>query len=239
MKRRNLVAWMLFCAAAVLFAAQTLQAFGMVDLHAEFFAKKGTVVIDPGHGGEDGGSVGAGGELEKDLNLAIALELKKDLERHFFDVVLIRDGDYSVGDQSLSTVAQRKKSDIRKRVEAVENAGECILISIHQNHFSDGRYSGAQMFYSPVDPESARLAESIRQNVVAQLQPENHRECKEAGNDIFLLSHVHVPAVLVECGFLSNAEETRKLCTPEYQKAMAAAIYNGLIDYLQESSAAE
>lgn len=166
------------------------------------------------------------------------MELEKNLKQNNFDVIMIRSSDVSVGDQSLSTIAERKRSDTKSRLRTVEEAGECLLISIHQNHFSEGKYSGAQIFYSGNRPESAELAECIRQNIVDNLQPENKRENKQADGNIYLLKNCQVPAVLVECGFLSNRAETEKLCTESYQKEMAAAIYNGLIDYLQNSTEA-
>ena len=232
MKRKFWV-WILFLGSLALFAAQTLQAFGVVAFHAELFEKKGTIVLDAGHCGEDGGAVGVNGVLEKDVNLAVALELEKHLKLNQFDVIMVRDGDLSVGDQSLGSISARKKSDTKARLRMVEEAGDCILISIHQNHFSQGKYSGAQVFYSNNREESARLAESIRKSIVYSLQPENKRENKAAEENIYLLYHCQVPAVLVECGFLSNPEEAQKLSTGVYQKDMAAAIYNGLLDYLK------
>ncbi len=232
--KRKLAFLLLFCASLALFALQTMQAFGVVGFHADFFEKKGLVVLDAGHGGEDGGASSADGILEKDINLAIALQLEEYLKLHHFDVIMIRDGDYSVGDQSLSTVSERKRSDTKRRLQAIEEAGECIFISIHQNHFSESKYDGAQVFYSGNREESAILAEAIRKNIVGALQPENHRENKKAESNIYLLDRCHVPAVLVECGFLSNPAEAAKLNQKAYQKDMAAAIYNGLIDYLQE-----
>lgn len=232
--KRKLAFLLLFCASLALFALQTMQAFGVVGFHADFFEKKGLVVLDAGHGGEDGGASSADGILEKDINLAIALQLEEYLKLHHFDVIMIRDGDYSVGDQSLSTVSERKRSDTKRRLQAIEEAGECIFISIHQNHFSESKYDGAQVFYSGNREESAILAEAIRKNIVGALQPENHRENKKAESNIYLLDRCHVPAVLVECGFISNPAEAAKLNQKAYQKDMAAAIYNGLIDYLQE-----
>ena len=232
--KRKLFFWVLFCASLVLFCAQTREAFGVVAFHADFFEKKGTIVIDPGHGGEDGGAVGVNGLVEKDINLAIALALAEDLKANNFDVILVRDGDYSVGDQSLSTVAERKRSDTKRRVSLVEETGDCLLVSIHQNQFSQSQYSGAQMFYSPNNEESAQLAECIRQSVVSSLQPENTRQNKEAGEEIYLLTHCQVPAVLVECGFLSNPQEADLLGQESYQNDMAAAIYNGIIDFLEQ-----
>lgn len=230
---KKFVFLLLFCASIALFAMQTMQAFGIVQFHADLFEKKGTIVLDAGHGGEDGGAVGVNEKLEKDINLAIALELEKYLKQNNFEVIMIRSGDYSVGDQTLPTISERKKSDTKNRLRTVEEAGECIFISIHQNHFSESKYDGAQVFYSGNREESAVLAEAIRQNIVSSLQPENHRENKQAEKSIYLLYHCQVPAVLVECGFLSNPSEAEKLGQEIYQKDMAAAIYNGLIDYLQ------
>ena len=202
--------------------------------HADFFEKKTTIVVDAGHGGEDGGAVGVNGSVEKDINLAIALALAEKLKASNFPVVLVRDGDYSVGDQTLNTVAERKRSDTKNRVQLVEETGDCLLISIHQNQFSQSQYSGAQMFYSPNNDESAQLAECIRQSVVNSLQPENTRQNKEAGEEIYLLTHCQVPGVLVECGFLSNPEEAQRLVQQEYQQDMASAIYNGIISFIEQ-----
>lgn len=235
--KRKVFFWVLFCASLILFGVQTIEAFGIVAFHADFFEKKATIVVDAGHGGEDGGAVGVNGLVEKDINLAIALALAENLKANNFQVILVRDGDYSVGDQSLSTVAERKRSDTKKRVRLVEETGECLLVSIHQNQFSQSQYSGAQMFYSPNNPESALLAECIRESVVSSLQPDNTRQNKEAGEEIYLLTHCQVPAVLVECGFLSNPEEANLLSQEAYQQDMAAAIYNGIVSFLEQREA--
>ncbi len=232
--KEKIVFWVLFCTSLAFFGIQTMEAFGIVAFHADFFEKKTTIIIDAGHGGEDGGAVGIDGLVEKDINLAIALNLAEALKANQFPVILVRDGDYSVGDPSLSTVAERKRSDTKRRAQLVEETGECLLISIHQNFFGESQYSGAQMFYSGNNEESSTLAECIRQSIVGSLQPENTRQNKEAGEEIYLLNHVSVPAVLVECGFLSNPEEARSLSQPQYQKDMAAAIYNGIVDYLEQ-----
>ena len=232
--KRKILFWVLFCASLALFGIQTIEAFGIVAFHAEFFEKKPTIVVDAGHGGEDGGAVGVNGLVEKEINLAIALALADDLKASNFPVVLVRDSDYSVGDQTLSTVAERKRSDTKRRVQLVEETGDCILVSIHQNQFSQSQYKGAQMFYSPNNSESALLAECIRQSVVGSLQPENTRQNKEAGEDIYLLTHCQVPGVIVECGFLSNPEEANLLGQEEYQQDMAAAIYNGIISFVEQ-----
>ena len=225
---------LLFCCALGLFCLQTWEALGIVAFHADFWREKPTIVVDAGHGGEDGGAVGVNGLVEKEVNLAIATALAQELRAHQFTVVMVREGDYAVGDSSLPTVAQRKRSDTQRRLQMVEEAGDCLLISIHQNHFSQSQYKGAQMFYSPNHKESALLAEALRQSVVESLQPENTRQNKEAGEEIYLLNHCPVPGVLVECGFLSNPEEAQLLGQESYQKEMAAALYNGIIAFLEQ-----
>lgn len=235
---KRYAAWLLFFAALALFGAQTMRAFGVVAFHADFFEKKGTVVVDAGHGGEDGGATGVHGELEKDINLAIALELQRLLEQHQFQVVMVRDWDTDLSDQNLPTVAQRKRSDLQRRLRLVEESGGCVLLSIHQNFFTESQYSGAQVFYSANDPRGEALAEAIRASIVETLQPENTRQNK-VGEGVYLLEQCQVPAVLVECGFLSNPEEAAALADPDYQKRMAQAIYNGLVRYLKETPANE
>ena len=235
---KHYAAWLLFFAAMALFGAQTMRAFGVVAFHADFFEKKGTVVVDAGHGGEDGGATGVHGELEKDINLAIALELQRLLEQHQFEVVMVRDWDTDLADQNLPTVAQRKRSDLRQRLRLVEESGGCVLLSIHQNFFTESQYSGAQVFYSANDPRGEALAEAIRASIVETLQPENTRQNK-VGEGVYLLEQCQVPAVLVECGFLSNPEEAAALADPDYQKRMAQAIYNGLVRYLKDTPANE
>ena len=235
---KRYAAWLLFFAALALFGVQTMRAFGVVAFHADFFEKKGTVVVDAGHGGEDGGATGVHGELEKDINLAIALELQRLLEQHQFQVVMVRDWDTDLSDQNLPTVAQRKRSDLRQRLRLVEESGGCVLLSIHQNFFTESQYSGAQVFYSANDPRGEALAEAIRASITETLQPENTRQNK-VGEGVYLLEQCQVPAVLVECGFLSNPEEAAALADPDYQKRMAQAIYNGLVRYLKETPANE
>ena len=145
---------------------------------------------------------------------------------------LTREEDVSIGDNTLPTVRERKVSDVHRRLELVEEDPASILVSIHQNYFTQEKYSGAQMFYSPNNGESAALAESIRQSVVGLLQPENTRENKPATDDIYLLWNARQPAVLVECGFLSNGEEAALLAQEAYRDQVAFCIYDGIVRYL-------
>ncbi len=196
-----------------------------------------TIVIDPGHGGEDGGAGGASSAaLEKDLNLSISLKLQKFLETAGFRVVMTRTTDVSIGDKTLDTVRERKVSDIHNRLKIVQAQDDCLLISVHQNHFTESQYSGAQMFYSTKNAGSKDLAENIKSRVVELLQPENKRETKPATDSIYLLWNTKIPAVLVECGFLSNPSEAAKLNDKTYQEQMAFAICSGILDYAHSNS---
>lgn len=231
--RRPRGLWLLTLALLGIWAVCTVNAFQTISNQAGKLRQTPvTVVLDAGHGGEDGGASSADGALEKDLNLAIAQRLRPMLESSGFRVVMIRDSDISVGDEKLETVRERKVSDLHNRLHMVEAEGECILLSIHQNHFSESQYHGTQIFYSPNVPESADLAQAIQDSVKGLLQPENSRECKPAGSSIYLLWNAQVPAVIIECGFLSNPSEAQMLQEPAYQGQMAFAIWNGFMDYL-------
>lgn len=190
-----------------------------------------TVVLDAGHGGEDGGASGKSGVLEKVINLAIAEDLEQLLTASGYRVVMTRTGDAALSDEGLDTIRERKTSDMHNRLKLVEAQGNCYFISIHQNSFPQSQYSGTQVFYSKNDEESKPLAEDIRARVAGLLQNDNKRATKPATSSIYLLWEAKVPAVLVECGFLSNSAEESKLNDPDYQKRMAFAIYNGFLDY--------
>ncbi len=224
------VAILLMCGAAA-FAVQENLLF--TDMHVSSMQSTGyTIILDAGHGGEDGGAVSGDGAMEKDINLEITQKLRPLLEASGIQVVTIRDSDIDVANKELETVRERKVSDLHNRLQLAEEIENGILVSIHQNHFSESQYYGTQIFYSPNDPQSQSLAECIRSTVVQMLQPENKRECKAAGSSIYLLWNSTNPAVIVECGFLSNPSEAKKLQDPEYQSQMAFAIWSGLMDFL-------
>lgn len=189
-----------------------------------------TVIIDAGHGGEDSGAV-ANGIFEKDINLSIALKLRDMLRAAGYQVRMTREEDISVYDDSASTTREKKVSDMNKRVSMINSDDGNILISIHQNKFEQSKYSGAQIFYSKNTDESFRLAEAVRRSVTGLLQPDNKRELKPDEGSIFILKKAQVPAIIVECGFLSNADEAAKLSDDEYQTKMAFAIMCGFLDY--------
>ena len=190
-----------------------------------------TVIIDAGHGGEDGGAVGKGGVVEKDINLPIAMKTAESLKKSGYDVVLTRDGDYAVYSEEARTLREKKVSDIHNRFAIIEDSGDCIFVSIHMNHFDSAYVCGAQTFYSGNNPESKKLADSVQSAIKTLVQPENERVTKKATSSIYLLYYAQVPAIMVECGFISNENEAAKLQTTEYQNQMAAAISEGLNHY--------
>lgn len=191
------------------------------------------IIVDAGHGGMDGGTSAADGTKEKDINLSIARKLNLLLVASGYKTVMLRNDDALIGDNSLSTIRARKVSDIRKRLEVAESYPESILVSIHQNYYSVPKYNGAQVFYSTNSPKSKILAQSIQDSVVNGLQPDNNRKIKAVGSDIYLLYNCTLPAVMVECGFMSNESEAEKLKTDSYQTQMALSIMQGILNYLE------
>ena len=188
-------------------------------------AQSSVVLIDPGHGGFDGGTVAEDGTLEKHLNLAVALCLRDLFLVCGVPVEMTRQTDIGLEEDSDGSIRNKKVSDMRKRLTMYDEAS--LVISIHQNHFSIPKYNGTQLFYSVNHPDSVTLAENIRSMVVEWIQPQNSRELKKATDSIFLLHHTTTPAVLVECGFLSNETERNKLKTPAYQQKLAFAVVAG------------
>lgn len=194
-----------------------------------------TVIVDAGHGGPDGGTSAADGTLEKDINLQIATKLNEMLKAMGIETVMIRDTDVSIHNDGADTIRQKKISDLKNRLNIINNAENAIFVSIHQNHFSDSKYSGTQVFYSKNNPLSDSLADSIRHSVISYLQTDNTREIKQSGTEIYLLHHAQIPAVMVECGFLSNINETENLKNEEYQRKIAFLIAVGIVDFFNKT----
>lgn len=190
------------------------------------------IVIDAGHGGEDGGAVADDGTNEKDINLKIALQLEELLKSSGFDTVMTRNEDIAIYDEGCDTIKTKKVSDMHNRLKLFNESENNIVISIHQNKFGQKQYNGTQVFYSPNNPDSEELAESIRLSVTSMLQPENSRELKKSDKNIYLLYNCTNPSVIVECGFISNDDELEKLKTEDYQKQIAFSIYCGCVEYI-------
>lgn len=185
------------------------------------------VVIDAGHGGEDGGATSCTGVLESQINLEIALRLNEMCHLLGYETKMIRTTDVSVYTQG-TTLAAKKASDLKKRVQLVNETENALLISIHQNTFSDSRYAGAQVFFANT-PGSQELAQLL-QHHVAKMDPGNHRRAKPADH-VYLMQHIQRTGVLIECGFLSNPDEEAKLRSDEYQKKLCAVIVTALGGY--------
>lgn len=187
---------------------------------------KKTVIIDPGHGGIDVGTVGIDGSLEKNINLSISLDLYDYLMVSGINTVLTRDGDYEV----YRAGEKRTKSDLYNRMDFINSVPDSILISIHQNHFENEAEWGTQVWFSPNDEISPTLADKILQSVKENIQPENKRENKVSDNSYYILYKAQKPSVMVECGFVSNKNENNKLQDKEYQKDMAYSILAGICE---------
>lgn len=194
-----------------------------------------TVIIDAGHGGIDGGTSASDGTVEKNLNLQISVKINEILSSFGIKTVMTRTDDEDLSDDNASTIRQKKVSDIKNRLSIINETEDAVFVSIHQNHFTREKYSGAQVFYSKNDPLSQVLAEKIRFQLITVLQPDNTREIKQSGSEIYLLHHAKVPAVMVECGFLSNYNETQLLKNEEYQQKLAFTIAMGIIDFLNQT----
>ena len=191
-----------------------------------------TIVLDAGHGGIDSGCVSVNGAEEKDINLSIMLKLRDMLEVTGLRVEVTRDTDRSIHDTGVTGLGNQKKSDMKNRLDIVNSFDDAVFVSIHQNQFTDPKYSGAQMFYPEGSEESEHLAAIMQRNFAALLQPDNTREIKPVGTEIYLLHNAECPAVMAECGFLSNPEEAAKLESDEYQTMVAFTVYKSLCDYL-------
>ena len=187
---------------------------------------KKTVIIDPGHGGIDVGTVGIDGSLEKNINLSISLDLYDFLMVSGINTVLTRDGDYEM----YRAGEQRTKSDLYNRMDYINSVPNSILISIHQNHFENEAEWGTQVWYSPNDEISPTLADKILQSVKKNIQPENKRENKVSDNSYYILYKAQKPSVMVECGFVSNENENKRLQDKEYQRDMAYSILMGICE---------
>ena len=190
------------------------------------------VVIDAGHGGADGGCVSVDGTPEKGINLSILQTMRDTAALMGYDVICTRESDVSIHDEGVTGLSKQKKSDMDNRLAIINKYPNAVAVSIHQNQFTDPKYSGAQMFYPKGNEQAHALAEAVKGRIVSTLQPDNERETKPVGDELFLLDNARCPMIMAECGFLSNESEAQKLETPAYQKLMALTILFGVNDYI-------
>ena len=188
------------------------------------------VVIDPGHGGIDPGKVGVSGVYEKEINLQIANGVKKYLEKKKLCVVMTRESDcglYAEDD------TEKKRTDMRARIALMNQPETDLIVSIHQNSFTSPESKGAQVFYHTLSKEGEAFAKRMQEILISEVDSENRRQAK-ANDSYYILKKSEKPAVIIECGFLSNPEEEKLLATPEYQEKLARAIGKGILEYLLE-----
>ena len=187
------------------------------------------IILDAGHGGFDGGAV-SGEVLEKNINLSFALEFEPLLKAFGYEVIMTRVGDYGTDDEGLATIRRKKVSDIKNRLNLVENTNIECFVSMHQNIYSSTRFTGTQVFYSGNNEQGKTLAENIQECVKTLVQPNNNRRPKKCGKNIYLMYYTTKPAVLVECGFMSNDGELSNLLDDSYRGKINLCILTGIIN---------
>ena len=229
LRKRDLILSCLFCCfllglSAVLWKGSAIPAFHVRE------EVPVTVVIDPGHGGEDGGAVSPGGVAESQINLAVSLRVSSLLRFAGRRTLLTRSEDVTICDEGLDTMHQRKVSDLKNRVGLVEASEAAVLLSIHQNSLPSSPVThGAQVFWNRQEGAEA-LAGSIQEALNAGINAGNEKHPRQIPDSIYLMKNISAPGVLVECGFLSNGPETERLQDPAYQLRLAAAIAAGCLD---------
>lgn len=217
---------------AVLFVLLSFSKTSILDAVAPK-KSKACIVIDVGHGGTDPGKVSSNGTKEKDINLEIALYLRDYLIAEDYTVFLTRETDCGLYDENASN---KKVSDLNNRIQFFKAKNADLVVSIHQNSFPDSNVHGAQTFYFTGSVEGKALAESIQDSLL-KTDDTNTRVAKSSGS-YYLLKHSSVPSIIVECGFLSNLEETARLTDENYQKKIANAINLGISTYIKKNGAA-
>ena len=190
------------------------------------------ILIDPGHGGIDGGAKSQSGTIEKDINLQIALKLRDNLEEKGYKVCMTRESDEGLYQEG-KTVKEKKREDLKKRVSLKTETNCDIFVSIHLNKIPQEQYWGWQCFYRQNDEKSTKLAKCLQQNLNEAIDRENKRVAMKIDN-VYIIKHVEIPISIVECGFLSNKKEEQLLLTDEYQNKLAWGIYNGIVDYFYQ-----
>lgn len=193
-----------------------------------------TVVIDAGHGGEDGGATSVSGVNESQINLEIAQKMDDFLALIGFSTAMVRKSDVAIYDAGLTGISEKKVSDLKNRVKFVNQTVNPLLLSIHQNKFAEEKYSGAQVFYADTDG-SRTWAELTQQALIHTVDPSNHRMIKPA-DTVYLMKNIQCSGILVECGFLSNTKEDLKLQDTAYQKKLTIAIASALAKWVSEES---
>ena len=233
LSRNKLISVSLLIAAAVFVCIVGGNALKK-EVLARFPVCEKTIVIDAGHGGIDGGAVSKDGISEKDINLSIAKYLESYLTQSGAKVIMTRSKDESLHNKDAESINDKKKSDLTVRRDKVNSSGADLFISIHQNYFTQEKYKGAQTFYEPKSPSSKTAALIIQNSLKDNADNSNLRLPMQIDSSKMLFSDLKVPAVLVECGFLSNPDEAKMLSEKDYQQKLAFSIYLGIIQYFDK-----
>lgn len=231
----SLVLVLLVIAASAVGAISGIIGEEMVSASSDNIPQGKIIIIDAGHGGEDPGAVGVNGVLEKDLDLQIALEMGRMFEEKGYVVVYTRTDDRLLYTEEENIHGIRKISDLKNRCKVAARYPDAIFVSIHMNSFGSSKYSGLQVYYSEENEKSHSLADTIQNKVVSELQNYNKRVTKP-GKNIYVLENISNVAVLVECGFLTNEAECKKLSEKEYQKELSFSIVCGIIEYIENKN---
>ncbi len=236
MKRRSIypsliIIYILVAASLILFAVGGNSLVTTVSQN-KAIKDRTCIIIDPGHGGVDGGATSCTGVLESKMNLDIALRLEDLCHLLGFNTKMIRRTDMSVYTEG-NTIAAKKISDLKQRVKIVKETEHAVLVSIHQNYFLESKYFGTQLFYANTEG-SRELAKQMQNNINSHLIANNKRQPK-AADGVYLMQHIDCTAILVECGFISNPEEEAKLRDKSYQNRLCCVIAATLSNYLDPS----
>lgn len=228
----------LFISSVIICSIFTCSFIEKTFLHSELVSStpvtSHTVILDAGHGNPDGGATNSNGKIiESHLNLQIVLKLQNLLESANCRVILTRSDENGIYEANANSIREKKISDMKNRVKIANNSDAEVFISIHMNKLEQSQYSGWQTFYKNTDESSKNLAQNIQTNLNSFLRKENNRQIKSISG-IYLTKNVEIPLVIVECGFLSNYEESELLKTEDYQNNLAWSIYMGVMDYFKE-----
>lgn len=231
---RQRIGWLLCMLGAVLLlGAISYQELEIVQTGAMKTETTPTVlIIDPGHGGDDGGAVSDDGILEADLNLSIAERLEALAKLCGIQTLLTRTGSGINYPPGAETIAARKVADQKQRVELINAVPNAVLISIHQNQYPTAQPHGAQVLYAAT-AQSETFGTLMHDALTQKLDPENRRVAAPISDDIYLMKQITCPGVLVECGFLSNPEECKRLCSDAYQIQLSLTMLSSYLEYFQ------
>lgn len=231
-KRKGFLVFYICTIAAVLLASHWGSRVTTVIAEGMPIQRKHTVILDAGHGGVDGGAISSTGRPESQYNLEITLRLNDLLRLLGYNTVMIRTTDISVYTKG-ETIAQKKMSDLKERVRIVNEQENGLLLSIHQNNFSDRRYKGAQVFYADTE-NSQKLAKTLQDAFISSINPGSKRTIRKS-TGVYLMEHIQRTGVLIECGFLSNPEEEALLRSGDYQKKLCCVIAATVSNFLSNT----